>query len=51
MTGGVAYLHSFMNSYYRGSYTINRVPSEERNDLGEVTLTREITYYNTETEL
>lgn len=51
MTGGVAYLHSFMNSYYRGSYTINRVQSEERSDLGEVTLTREITYYNTETEL
>lgn len=48
MTGGIAYLHSFMNSYYRGSYTINRVQSEERNDLGEVTLTREITYYDAE---
>lgn len=50
MTGGIAYLQSIMNSYYRGSYTIDRVQSEERKDLGAVTLTREITYYETETE-
>lgn len=50
MTGGIAYLQSIMNSYYRGSYTIDRVQSEERNDLGAVTLTREITYYNQEME-
>lgn len=50
MTGGIAYLHSLMNSYYRGSYTIDRVQSEEREDLGAVTLTREITYYDAETE-
>ncbi|MEG2067816.1 MAG: hypothetical protein RRZ65_09285 [Tannerellaceae bacterium] len=46
VTGGIVYLHSVLNNYYRGAYSIERVQNEKGESLGQVVFTRNIIYYD-----